>query len=299
MAECIARFALERKDGVPSPAASDTVRGVPHQSYAVVRALLLVSLALLACKRPGSKRGADSHATKLAKSSTTAAQTRPDGSVVLAKPGKDAHHIATNGSHVFFAVGHRDETVVLRVPVGGGTTEAVGRPGANVIGLAADSATLWVASWDGIHAYPVAGGNASEIAKERVHAFAEHGGEIAYSSKTTVYHVPKGGKPVGVATAQQNYVSNVGLDDSHVYWMNNRTKTLYRVPKAGGTPAPVVTGVFPAESHRIFVSGDELFYYQSVPRSFRKVKKTGGEASSLDAGSFHFRGMAVDDSYVY
>ncbi len=261
---------------------------------------MLLLLALLACKKSTPSKGATDDSANLATQATQPAETRQDGSVVLSKPGHKVHHLTSDRTHLYFAVGHRDRTVLLRVPKAGGATERVAHIGANIIEIAADDTQVWVASWAGLDAYPKTGGAPRNLFKGRVHAFAVGETDLVYSTKDTVRVALKsGGDSKSIATAQQNYLSSVGIDDTHVYWMNNRSRTLFRAPKTGGERKAVAQKVFPAEAHPIVVDGEFAYYYQGIPRSFRRVQKTGGEPTVLGTAGFHFRGMALDAEHIY
>ena len=64
-------------------------------------------------------------------------------------------------------------------------------------------------------------------------------------------------------------------------------------------PRVVAKGVNVSDWHQLELEGAWVYFYMSIPRSFRRVPKKGGEVEVIDGAGFHFRGWDVDADDLY
>jgi hypothetical protein len=87
--------------------------------------------------------------------------------------------------------------------------------------------------------------------------------------------------------APRGFAASLFVDASHVYFLHDEHRgehivgTLWRVPKGGGAPAPVVQGL--GDHFAWFLAGDEIFYHSPERQEIRRVSTAGGEPRTVVA----------------
>jgi len=92
----------------------------------------------------------------------------------------------------------------------------------------------------------------------------------------------------------------IAVDMTHVYWSDKGAHTIMKVPKGGGEPVTLATGVGDVQSP-LAVDATSVYFADYDSGTVMKVALGGGTVETLVAGSpgSNASGVAVDASYVY
>jgi hypothetical protein len=237
----------------------------------------------------------------------------PGGPVVLSDEG-GWWLLAVDETHVYTAKDGQ-ETVVKRVPIGGGAVSTVASvPGAGMLqALALDATSAYLATGSG-----AAQGAVLKVSKEdgavSTLALGRSFPQDIVVDETHVYwtefradivrRVPVGGgDPVDFAAGQPS-PRHMALDATHVYWAANQYDVnmtlldtwLVKAPKDGSTP----TIVMPMESGPYAIAVDATHVYWPSYTAIMKAPKNGGDVTLLAYATGQYPGsIAVDAANVY
>jgi len=92
-------------------------------------------------------------------------------------------------------------------------------------------------------------------------------------------------------------VSGLAADLSFVYWTNVESGTVAKVPRCGGTPVPLVTGV--RGPTRLALDDTHVFWTNPEAGTVSSVPKAGGAGITLATGQGMATAIAVDATSVY
>ncbi len=181
-----------------------------------------------------------------------------------------------DATHAYFAGGIRGTIAKLEKAGGAAVTIVTGE--ANPTSLAVDSSGVYWANWSSYDTAPVADGSV----------------------------VSAGLDGSNVATLAENliYARGLALDADNVYWVSASEETLYRLPKAGGTPVALASGLYDPGSPVLDESGiyvrtrnrpDDLQGEDAIVR----VDPTGGGAEIIVSERYGISSIDVHDGFVY
>ena len=111
----------------------------------------------------------------------------------------------------------------------------------------------------------------------------------------------KGGAVTVLASGGKGWIPSAGiaLDDDFVYFSTGNT--ILRVPKAGGAPVPIASGL--RGVNEMVLSGDRVyllsFVERSVPTPIQAVDKRGGKVDTLVDQQMGANNICVDADFIY
>lgn len=94
--------------------------------------------------------------------------------------------------------------------------------------------------------------------------------------------VPRGGGAPEVLAETTGIVRGMAIDDTDVFWAEN--EAIYRVSKAGGKVATVVTAAVP---DFLNVDGTHVYYYSTITGVILRAPKKGGAAVKVHSDDQH------------
>jgi hypothetical protein len=237
-----------------------------------------------------------------AETASTKPEKRSDGSFVLSKPGATSHNLASDARYLYWAVGFRESAQVMRVAKKGGKTQNVVDLSHNVTTILPDKKNLYIATWGGIFSVPKSGGAPTEVTKGAtdVHTMAMDAKYLYYCDKTGINRIKKsGGAAKKLVDTDRCLVANLGVHEGMLYWVDNRTKTIERLPVGGGKGTAFAGDIFPAAGKPILYQSGYAYFYRAIPNTFLRKKLDGGDLETLVQPKGFFTGFAVDAQYLY
>ncbi|HSE27710.1 MAG TPA: hypothetical protein VLA95_05730 [Gemmatimonadales bacterium] len=212
--------------------------------------------------------------------------------------------IAVNASHVFIA----DKFRIERVPRGGGLPETVAAADFSVTSLVADATHVYWVEEPFAHVYraPVGGGEPELLGTTGVHngpggpIRLRNGSVYWMSHYSAILRVPASGGPVQVIASGLPFLSDFVVDDAFLYYSENDTGLIKRMPLEGGDATTLAIGL--AASYNVLAeSGADLYWLDQT--WLQVVPKSGGEPRPLSepvAPSVLLRpAIALDAASVY
>lgn len=287
---------------------SDSTPRSPTARRALLRAAFTVSaltltLILTACCGSCPKGDGEHKARRLdPERVSTAPEERADGSVILSKPGSGSHLLTSDAKYLYWASGFRESAQVLRVPKKGGKTRSVAELSDNVTAILPDKDEVYIASWGGITSAPKAGGAPRAITHGvvDVYAMAMDAKYLYYCASPGIHRIKKtGGKPKKLVDTERCLVANLGVHDGQLYWIDNNTKAIARLPVAGGKGEVFASDIFPSSGEPILFQDGYAYFYRDISTAFLRKKLDGGEVEQIVKPRGFFTGFAVDDRYLY
>ncbi len=220
----------------------------------------------------------------------------------------DAAPIAVSDAQVFIADGFR----VKRVPVSGGKVETVAVAYDGVTSLATDGAFVyWVEGpLSNVRKAPAAGGAVTNLASVSGSGVSPGPGGPIHLQTGTVYWmtnfdailaVPAAGGAVRVVASGLPFLSAFVVDGSSVYFSEQDSGDIERMPLSGGTATTLALGA--RGSYNILaVDGANLFWIDQV--EIGRVPITGGAVSFIVSGGlaadpFFPASIALDAGSIY
>lgn len=215
------------------------------------------------------------------------------------------HHPVIGGSFVYLADATDDS--IARLPIFEAPLEALQSDVNNPGVIRVDEAWIYLESSNPneLRRMPLAGGPSQLLADED--DGIEHISDIVLDDThlyvlwsgfdPSVARVPKAGGMLEVLASGQKLVSNLAVDDTHVYW-SQQTGDIRRVPKAGGNVEDVVTGI---DKPRHIVVDDTHVYWTGITweADIGRAPKGGGAPEIVATGQQAPRGLSVDSDAVY
>jgi hypothetical protein len=108
-----------------------------------------------------------------------------------------------------------------------------------------------------------------------------------------------GGYPNGrpLVTGLANAPWDIAVDATHVYWLDQIAQTIMKVPKQGGTPVALASGV---TVNSLAVDANFVYWTNSVSSgTVMKVAIAGGAPTPVATGQLFPAGIAVDATNLY
>lgn len=199
-----------------------------------------------------------------------------------------------------------------------GSVNTLGTSGGTPVTVRAGIAAPVMISTDGIHLVWTAGGGTGEIEgfgnltranldgtseATLVEAagggpFATDGVDLYFANGFTIKRVPATGGRVERVLIGDAAVRDVGLDGSHVYWLEEGpTLSVRRLPRAGGASATLATGAAPGSVLRLDATH---VYWLEHEDAVHRVAKTGGTPETIvPTTSGGITDFVVDGANVY
>jgi hypothetical protein len=209
--------------------------------------------------------------------------------------------VATDGTTVYFA----DRFRVKKVPLQGGTPVSVGSAAFYITGLATDVERVYWSEdpFATVQSAPAIGGNATTLASG-----SGPGGPVAVSgdfvywadSFVRILRVPTTGGTTEVVATDIAFLSDLVVDPSGVYFSEQDSGRIRRVPLQGGAATTVGGGA--AFSWNILAVDPDNVYWVEQMSVGRAPKAGGGQtfvATSLDSEVFIANAVVADGSFVY
>ncbi len=92
-------------------------------------------------------------------------------------------------------------------------------------------------------------------------------------------------------------ISSMADDEANLYWLDSSSNALLAMPKTGGTPVVLVSGLNGPDN--LVVDSSYAYWTESTGGLVRKAPLDGGAPISLATGQNSPTGIAVDDTNVY
>lgn len=187
---------------------------------------------------------------------------RKGGVVVLSSPGTELHDLAQDSSFVYFIKGHREESRLLSVPKAGGKTRVLALIGDNVDVILPGDSGVIVGGWGGIHRVASSASSPERLYRQRVFGLVGEGANLYFSTQDTIY----------------------------------------RMPRAGGSPSPLATG---QQNYTVSmgVDGGFVYWVNTQHKALMRVPVEGGKVEDLGGDVFPDSGHAIlfdaDFAYYY
>ena len=184
--------------------------------------------------------------------------------------------VALDATHAYFAGGIRGTITKLSLDGGSPVTIVTGEK--DPTSIAVDSTGVFWANWSSYDNGPVADGSIVRSALD--------GSNVEPLAEGLVY-------PRGIA-----------LDESNVYFVSASEETLYRLPKSGGTPVAIATGLYDPGPPVVDESG---LYVRTRERSddptgtdaIVRADRDGGGAEVVASERFGIGALGVHEGFVY
>jgi hypothetical protein len=262
--------------------------------------LLSVSVALLAgCGSDGESDGGG-------------AGTEKGRGTVLVEDDELVLELAVDGEHVFWVA----DQVIHKLPVAGGTPVDVADVSGETMAL------------DTTHAFFVGGirGTVSKVSKEggsfetivtgqkeptsvAVDASGVYWGnwssyDTAPVADGSIVRSDSNGANVTPLAESLIYVRGIALDADNVYWVSATDETLYRLPKTGGTPVAIASGLYDPSGPAIDKDG---IYVRTRNRpddpmgedAIVRANRDGGDTEVLVSERYGIGEIGVHAGFVY
>ena len=252
----------------------------------------------------GSDGGSDAGSTLV----TLASSTNPYG-------------ITIDGVNVYWTTDFGTSSVVMKVPLGGGTATTLASGQDQVISVAVDSTNVyWTTAQAGsgtVMTVPIAGDPHAPREGEALRMGSQSDSTSVYwadGTLGTVMSVPVGGVPDGGApttlASGQKLPYAVTVDSTSVYWTNFGTSagsykdySVMKVALGGGTPATLASGYAVSSNDAFGIAVDaNSVYWTNSNGTVMSVPLNGGTLSTLATGQLpasSTEGIAVDSTSVY
>lgn len=206
------------------------------------------------------------------------------------------------------------EGAVMRVAKAGGEAERVAGDKGNLLALAVDDAFVYWTRSGGteLRRAPKSGGPVAPVLKNlRFPGSVAVDAGFVYVTETAwegrVLKVPKaGGETVAIAT-EQHHPTEVLVDNSTVYWINEVNfgdGQVMKAPKAGG--GPTVLAYKLRRPRALTLDGDNVYWIQSRlvdpggdRDSIVRLAKSGGKPTTLVDNQAGAVALGVDERNVY
>lgn len=110
-----------------------------------------------------------------------------------------------------------------------------------------------------------------------------------------VYRVPKAGGETVELAKDQDGLSALAVDGTHVYWAG--VEAIWRVPKAGGKAQTLASNI--SVPMGFALDGSYAWWYSVTAGKIARVSKKGGAATSFGGDDLTFHAFFADDANVY
>jgi len=188
----------------------------------------------------------------------------------------DGETMALDATHAYFAGGIRG--TILKLPKQGGSLETIVTGEKEPTSIAVDSSGVYWGNWSSYDMGPVADGS---IARSGVD-----------------------GSTVTLLAESLLYVRGIALDAENVYFVSASDEQLYRLPKSGGTPVVIATGLYDPSGPVLDADG---IYVRTRARAddpegedaIVRVSREGGDQQVLVSERYGIDALGVHAGYVY
>lgn len=263
--------------------------------------LLAALLSLAGCKN----KFEDMKQAALTRDAGPAVAPVPAGATLIAHGQNVPRDLLVDGSHLFWLnEGRRAEGTpgVYSVSKEGGEVKEL-VSGLGVHGLALDDQNIyWIHPENGtVSKAPKGGGAAESLAteQENLSAIAVDDTHVYWAGGTGIYRVEKAGGKVQAVVDNISLPNGLHVDDQHVYWYSIMSGKLARAPKKGGKPSSLVEEE--VTLHAFFIDGDSLYWsYGSEKKAkVKKMAKAGGKPLEVVTGQDVPGDFAFDESHIF
>jgi len=138
-------------------------------------------------------RSDERQSSKIEAKASHAPKELEHGAVLLSSPGSDIHGFTQDSSYLYFIKGYRAETRLLSVPKAGGKTQVMALIGDNVDFILPGDNGVIVGGWSGIHRVATSASLPERLYPQRVFGLAGEGSNLYFSTRDTIYRMPRAG----------------------------------------------------------------------------------------------------------
>lgn len=227
------------------------------------------------------------------------------GETVVSGVSSNSPAFTVSGDLVLVA----DRARLKRLPRGGGTVESVAAAGFRAVRVTTDGEYVyWVdAQLGAARRAPVGGGPAEDIGAPGTNSgpggpIQVQGGRVVWAPRLDVLlSVGSAGGTPSVLASGLRALSDMVADQAMVYWSEQDSGEILRMPLAGGSPTIVGPGVSGSWQR---LAQDGATVYWITQRHLRKAPKAGGDYQQLllfegEMDALRPASVAVDGQYVY
>ncbi len=267
-----------------------------------MRRLAAIALVLLGCK---DKYREAARAAAAARDAGHLLQPQPASATLLAHGQNVPRDLQTDGTHLYWLnEGRRAEgkSGLFKMPKDGGdVVELASGRGIFALAFDADSVYFLVPENLSVHKVPKSGGAATTLATEQegLSAIAVDESHVYWAGAEGVFRVAKSGGRVETVAQNLSVPNGLFVDGQHAYWYSPMAGKLARVVKKGGKPTPLVSE--DVTLHTFFI--DDAWLYWSFgsekKAQLKRMSKNGGKPETIVAGQDVPADFAVDGQHVY
>ncbi len=226
----------------------------------------------------------------------------PDGLAILAPSPTAIQQIVVSGGHVFWIT---IDGQVHSVPVCGGvsSTELAFGP-SDPLQLTVDATYVYWTAGDSVLKVPIAGGPVTTLASGQMYpnAIAVDSTHVYWLASGNLYSAPlDGGAPTLLAATAfgAGIAPSMVVDSEAVYCTSGTGDTLLKVPLAGGTAVPFVTGQIAISGLAIDATNVYWTTALSNAGTVMKAPLAGGPPTTLASGQLGPYSVRVDALNAY
>lgn len=193
---------------------------------------------------------------------------------------------ATDAASLYIA----DADKVLRVPIAGGPPELLYRgPGGpyGILDIAVADQQVYFLDANGVRRTPAAGGGSVLVSGHaglhtpvRMAIDATH---VYWADLTAVFSAPRTGGAATPLAQNRAAISDMATDGQHVYFSENDSGQILRVPIGGGAVEPVATASA-FSPIPIAVDGTDVYWRRASLFEIHRKPKAGGLTTTLATG---------------
>jgi hypothetical protein len=188
----------------------------------------------------------------------------------------DGETMALDGTHAYFAGGGRG--TITKLSKEGGSLETIVTGEKEPTSIAVDSSGVYWGNWSSYAMAPVADGSIARSAVD--------------------------GSSVTELAASLIYVLGIALDADNIYFTSASDGQLYRIPKSGGTPVAIATGLNDpsgpvVDADGIYVRTRALYDDPESQDSILRASRDGGDPEVLVSERYGIDAIDVHAGYVY
>ncbi|MBI3580748.1 MAG: DUF5050 domain-containing protein [Nitrospinae bacterium] len=195
---------------------------------------------------------------------------------------------------------------VKKMPVSGGTVTTLASLSSQDVGnlVGVDSTNVYWLDSGGLQKVSINGGAVTNLSNQingslvmDSTSFYWTGADPA-TSYGTLYKMPKaGGAIMKLATGTRRYGSQVAVDSTSVYWIDNASLTLNKVSTNGGTVTQIASSPF---FGFFCVDSTSVYFYSSVngTSGLNKVSTNGGTVTQL-LNNIYLSNFTVNSNNLY